>query len=52
MMAAPSCNSWYLGSNIDGKPRGFMPYLGGTKTYREECDEVVANDYKGFLLAS
>lgn len=52
MMAAPSCNSWYLGTNIEGKPRTFMPYLGGTKTYREECDEVVAEGYKGFLMAS
>lgn len=52
MMTAPTCNSWYLGSNIEGKPQGFMPYLAGTKTYREECDEVVANGYKGFLLAS
>lgn len=52
MMSAPTCNSWYLGSNIEGKPRGFMPYLAGTKTYREECEEVVANGYKGFKLVS
>ena len=52
MMNAPSCNSWYLGTNVEGKPRGFMPYLAGTKTYREECDEVVAKGYEGFLLAS
>lgn len=52
MMTAPTCNSWYLGSNIEGKPQGFMPYLAGTKTYREECEEVVANDYQGFSLAS
>jgi cyclohexanone monooxygenase len=52
MMTAPSCNSWYLGSNVDGKPQGIMPYLGGTKTYREKCDEVVAEGFKGFALAS
>lgn len=52
MMTAPTCNSWYLGTNIEGKPRGFMPYLAGTKTYREECDAVVENGYQGFSLAS
>jgi len=31
MMSAPSCNSWYLGTNVEGKPRGFMPYLAGPK---------------------
>ncbi len=50
MMTAPTCNSWYLGTNVEGKPRGFMPYLAGTKTYREECDEVVSKDYEGFIL--
>ncbi|MBL4865157.1 MAG: NAD(P)/FAD-dependent oxidoreductase [Pseudomonadales bacterium] len=52
MMTAPTCNSWYLGSNIAGKPQGFMPYIAGTKTYREECDEVVAKGYEGFALTS
>ncbi|MGB5098184.1 MAG: hypothetical protein WBN82_09785, partial [Porticoccaceae bacterium] len=52
MMTAPTCNSWYLGTNIEGKPRGFMPYLAGTKTYRQECEEVVAKGYEGFALAS
>jgi cyclohexanone monooxygenase len=52
MMTAPTCNSWYLGTNIEGKPRGFMPYLAGTKTYRQECEEVVAKGYEGFSLAS
>ncbi len=50
MMTAPTCNSWYLGSNVEGKPQGFMPYLAGTKTYREECEEVVAKGYEGFKL--
>ena len=51
MLTAPSCNSWYLGANIPGKPRIFMPYVGGVGTYRKKCDEVVANDYEGFELS-
>ena len=45
-------DSWYLGANIPGKPRVFMPYAGGVGTYREKCDEIVANDYEGFILDS
>ena len=48
MFTAPSCNSWYLGANIEGKPRIFMPYVGGYPRYREKCEQVVANDYEGF----
>lgn len=44
-------NSWYLGANVPGKPRVFMPYVGGVGTYREKCDEVAANDYEGFTLS-
>lgn len=43
----PSCNSWYLGANIPGKPRIFMPYL-GFQRYLEVCEDVVENGYKGF----
>jgi cation diffusion facilitator CzcD-associated flavoprotein CzcO len=43
-------NSWYMGANIPGKPRVFMAYLGGVGTYRQECDEVAAQGYKGFAL--
>ena len=50
MFTAPTCNSWYLGANIPGKPRIFMPYVGGVGNYRRKCDEVVANDYEGFTL--
>lgn len=46
----PSCNSWYLGSNIPGKPRVFMPYL-GFPAYVEKCNQVAASDYEGFVLA-
>ena len=45
----PTCNSWYLGANIPGKPRVFMPYL-GYATYAQVCDGVVAGGYKGFTL--
>jgi cyclohexanone monooxygenase len=43
----PSCNSWYLGANVPGKPRVFMPYL-GFPVYVMKCDEVAANGYEGF----
>ncbi len=44
----PAANSWYLGSNIPGKPRVFMAYLGGMGPYRQRCAEVVAGEYEGF----
>ncbi len=46
----PLANSWYMGSNIPGKPRVFMPYIGGVGPYRQKCDEVAANGYEGFAL--
>jgi cation diffusion facilitator CzcD-associated flavoprotein CzcO len=46
-----AASSWYLGANIPGKPRTFMPYLGGMARYRSICDEVAANNYRGFALA-
>ena len=50
MYTAPSCNSWYLGSNIPGKPRVFLPYVGGLGRYRARCEEIVANGYEGFTF--
>ena len=47
----PSANSWYMGANIPGKPRVFMPYIGGVGSYRQTCDEVAAQGYRGFRLA-
>ena len=44
-------HSWYLGANIPGKPRVFMPYAGGLPKYTEVCDDVKNNNYKGFKLA-
>jgi cyclohexanone monooxygenase len=43
-------DSWYLGANIPGKPRVFMPYVGGVGTYRTKCDEVAAEGYAGFAF--
>jgi cation diffusion facilitator CzcD-associated flavoprotein CzcO len=44
-------SSWYLGANIPGKPRVFMPYSGGMARYRRICEEVVADGYRGFTLS-
>ena len=46
----PHCNSWYLGSNVPGKPRVFLPYL-GFPPYAEKCEQVARNDYEGFALS-
>jgi len=46
----PLANSWYVGANIPGKPRVFMPYVAGLDKYRKICDEVAANGYRGFSL--
>ena len=46
----PVANSWYMGANVPGKPRVFLPYVGGVDRYRMACDEVVAKDYFGFAL--
>jgi cyclohexanone monooxygenase len=45
----PSCNSWYLGANVPGKPRVFMPLV-GFPPYAARCDEVATNGYEGFAL--
>ena len=43
--------SWYVGANIPGKPRVFMPYIGGLPAYIQRCEAVVAGDYAGFALS-
>ncbi|MPZ62036.1 MAG: NAD(P)-binding protein [Propionibacteriales bacterium] len=43
-------NNWYLGANVPGKPRVFMPYAGGLDVYRRECDEIAADGYRGFAV--
>ncbi len=51
MYTAPTCNSWYLGDNIPGKVRVFLPYVGGLPRYIERCDAIVAAGYEGFELS-
>ena len=46
----PLANSWYMGANIPGKTRVFMPYVGGVPAYKKKCDEVAAKGYEGFKL--
>ena len=48
----PQANSWYMGANIPGKPRIFMPYIGGVGAYRKICDEVAAKGYEGFAMTA
>jgi cyclohexanone monooxygenase len=48
----PLANSWYVGANIPGKPRVFMPYVGGVTAYKKKCDDVAANGYVGFRFAT
>jgi cyclohexanone monooxygenase len=45
------CDSWYLGANIEGKPRIFTPYIGGVPTYAKICSDVAAKGYEGFRLS-
>jgi cyclohexanone monooxygenase len=47
----PKGGSWYLGANVPGKPRVFMPYAGGVGAYREICDAVAADDWRGFVFS-
>ncbi|MBV9504407.1 MAG: NAD(P)/FAD-dependent oxidoreductase [Acidobacteriia bacterium] len=47
----PQANSWYVGANVPGKVRVFMPYVGGVGAYREKCDAVARNGYEGFALS-
>jgi cyclohexanone monooxygenase len=47
----PLANSWYVGANVPGKPRVFMPYVGGVAAYKKKCDEIAASGYKGFRLS-
>lgn len=46
-----SCNSWYLGANVPGKPRVFMPYF-GFPAYVAKCEEVVKEGYEGFAFSA
>ncbi|HEV8531924.1 MAG TPA: NAD(P)/FAD-dependent oxidoreductase [Methylomirabilota bacterium] len=46
----PLASSWYMGANVPGKPRIFMPYVGGVGAYRQKCDDVAGKGYEGFTL--
>ncbi|MFP6747919.1 MAG: cyclohexanone monooxygenase, partial [Alphaproteobacteria bacterium] len=46
----PLAHSWYMGANIPGKPRIFMPYVGGFDRYKRTCDAIAAKGYEGFTL--
>jgi cyclohexanone monooxygenase len=50
MFTAPTCNSWYLGANVPGKARIFMPYVGGYPRYRARCEHEAATGYEGFVV--
>lgn len=43
-------NSWYMGSNVDGKPRRLLSYIGGVGPYKKRCDEVTESRYRGFAI--
>jgi cyclohexanone monooxygenase len=45
-----TCSSWYVGANIPGRPRVFMPYIGGFPIYVQKCNEVMNSAYNGFVL--
>ena len=45
-----TCDSWYVGANVPGKSRIFMPYVGGFPKYAEKCKEIEQSDYKGFIF--
>jgi cyclohexanone monooxygenase len=47
----PKAGSWYLGANVPGKPRVFMPYAAGVGAYREICEDVVEDAYRGFAFS-
>jgi len=46
----PQGGSWYLGANVAGKPRVFMPYAAGVGPYREICEDVAKDNYRGFAF--
>jgi cyclohexanone monooxygenase len=51
MTLYPKAASWYTGANVPGKPRVFMPYVGGVGVYRQKCDDVAAKGYEGFRIS-
>jgi cyclohexanone monooxygenase len=48
----PRADSWYMGANIPGKPRVFMPSLDFVGPYRKRCDDIAASGYQGFTITT
>jgi cyclohexanone monooxygenase len=47
----PKANSWYVGANVPGKPRVFMPYVDGFNVYSSICEKISSRGYEGFHLS-
>jgi cyclohexanone monooxygenase len=45
-----TCSSWYVGANIAGGPRVFMPYIGGFPIYVDRCNRVMDSGFEGFVI--
>ena len=45
-----TCSSWYVGANVPGRPRVFMPYIGGFPIYVNRCNDVMTNGFEGFVM--
>ena len=50
MSLRSTCSSWYVGTNIPGRPRVFMPYIGGFPVYVQKCNEVMSGGFEGFVI--
>jgi len=50
MTLYPKADSWYMGANVPGKPRVFLPYVGGLEIYRGICDNIADDNYRGFAI--
>lgn len=46
-----SSDSWHVGTNIPGKPRVYMPYIGGVPVYAAKCEQVAGDGYNDFALS-
>ena len=46
----PRADSWYVGANIPGKKRVYMPYFGGFNRYLALCEEIASDGYRGFNI--
>ena len=47
----PQTNSWFMGANTPGKPRVFLPCIGGRGKYTQMCEEIIQDGYRGFTLS-